>query len=82
MYFLEAKRKVIEKAGTYLSSRPQGVNGKLSKDEINTYTAALVKAETAQEAWSVNHSGGMSISMTVKAQIGRASCRERVCLYV
>lgn len=69
MCFLEAKRKVIEKAGTFISGRTQVVNGKLSKDEVNTYTAALVKVETASEKWGMSPSGGMSISMTVKALI-------------
>lgn len=69
MCFLEAKRKVIEKAVTFIYSRTQVVNGKLSKDEVNTYTAALVKVETASEKWGMSPSGGMSISMTVKALI-------------
>ena len=48
MCFLEAKRKVLEKAGTYIESHTQVSNYRLTKDEISAYSAALLKVDTVK----------------------------------
>jgi hypothetical protein len=68
MCFLEAKRKVLEKAGTYIESHTQVKNYKLKKDEINSYSAALLKVETVKEEWKFVGEN-MAIFMTVKAEV-------------
>ena len=47
--FLEAKRLCIEKAGTYIESNSKVINGKLTRDEIRTYAAAILKVEIVSE---------------------------------
>ena len=68
MCFLEAKRKVLEKAGTYIESHTQVKNYKLKKDEINSYSAALLKVETVKEEWKFVGEN-MAIFITVKAEV-------------
>ena len=68
MCFLEAKRKVLEKAGTYIESHTQAKNYKLTKDEINSYASALLKVETVKEEWKFVGEN-MAVFMTVKADV-------------
>ena len=68
MCFLEAKRKVLEKAGTYIESHTQTKNFQLTKDEINSYAAALLKIETVKEDWK-SSGENMAVFMTVKAEV-------------
>ena len=68
MCFLEVKRKVLEKAGTYIDSHTQAKNYQLTKDEINSYAAALLKVETVKEEWKFVGEN-MAIFMTVKAEV-------------
>jgi hypothetical protein len=68
MCFLGAKRKVLEKAGTYIESQTQVKDFRLTKDEINSYSAALLKVETVKEEWKLAGES-MAVFMTVKAQV-------------
>lgn len=68
MCFLEAKRKVLEKAGTYIESQTKVKNYQLTKDEISTYSAALLKVEVIKEEWKLSGEN-MAIVMTVKAAV-------------
>ncbi len=68
MCFLEAKRKVLEKAGTYIESHTQVKNYRLTKDEINSYAAALLKVETVKEEWKFVGEN-MAVFLTVKAEV-------------
>ncbi len=68
MCFLEAKRKVLEKAGTYIESQTQIKNFQLTKDEINSYSAALLKVETVKEEWKLAGEN-MVVFMTVRAEV-------------
>lgn len=66
--FIEAKRRCLEKAGTYIESQTEVHNYQLTKDEIRTYTAALVKVEVANE--EIKFEGeSIAIFMTVKAKV-------------
>lgn len=49
--FIEAKRKAIEQLGTIVTSKSTVKDYRLSSDEINTFSAALVKVETVNEEW-------------------------------
>jgi outer membrane protein assembly factor BamE (lipoprotein component of BamABCDE complex) len=62
--FIEAKRSVLEQAGTYIQSSTEVGNYQLSKDEITTYSAALLSVETVTEKWET-----MAVTITVKAVV-------------
>jgi hypothetical protein len=62
--FLEAKRSVLEKAGTYIESRTEVRNYQLSKDEVSAYSSALLTVDTVNEKWE-----DMAITITVKATV-------------
>lgn len=68
MCFMEAKRKVLEKAGSYIESNTTIRNYQLAKDEIIAYSAALLKIETINEKWEIDGSN-MAVTMTVKADV-------------
>ena len=51
MCFLWAKRKVLNQAGVYIESTTIAKNYRLSKDEISSYSAALLQVETITEKW-------------------------------
>ena len=66
--FIEAKRNVLEKAGTHIESYTQVKNYQLTKDEIVTYSAALLKVETVKEEWKFVGQN-MAIDISVKADV-------------
>jgi hypothetical protein len=66
MCFLEAKRKVIEKAGTYIESLTEVKNARLTRDEVLAYSSALLKVETIKEDWKMS-GGNMVVILKVKA---------------
>lgn len=66
--FMEAKRLLIEKAGVFIESETAVTDFKLTRDEIKTYSAAIVKVEVANEELKFN-GDTQTISMTVKADI-------------
>jgi len=77
MCFLEAKRKVLEKAGTYIESHTQAINYQLTKDEINSYSAALLKVETVKEEWKFVGEN-MAVFLTVKAKVDTGSIEKQL----
>jgi len=79
--FLEAKRKVLEKAGTYIESSSEIKNFQLSKDQINSYTAAVLSVETVKEDFSTKN-GQTTVTMTVKANVNTADVRKRLAAIV
>ena len=64
--FLEAKRKILEKAGTYIESNTKVINNMLDKDEISSFAAALLKVDTVDEEWKFIGES-MAIIIVVKA---------------
>ena len=68
MCFLEAKRQVLEKAGTYIETQTKVQNYQLTKDEISTYAAALLKVDVVKEEWKLVGEN-MAVEMTVKANV-------------
>jgi hypothetical protein len=66
--FLEAKRKVLDKAGTFIESLTETKDYRLSKDEISAYSAALLKVETIKEDWRFIGEN-MVIIISVKADV-------------
>ena len=68
MCLLEAKRRILEKAGTYIESRTEVKEFQLTKDEISAYAAAFLKVDVVREEWKFVGEN-MAIFMSVKAEI-------------
>lgn len=49
--FMEAKRKVLDRAGVWIESRTDIKDHQLIRDEIKTYSAALLKVKIVDEKW-------------------------------
>lgn len=70
--FIEAKRKILEEAGTYIESHTRVKNYQLAKDEINTYSAALLEIETLKEEWKyVGQNMAIDISLQAKVDTSK-----------
>ena len=63
--FLEAKRKVLEQAGTFIQSSSEVKNFELTKDQITSYSAAILSVETIQESYD-SRNGQNTLTLTVK----------------
>ena len=75
--FLEAKRLCIEKAGTFLESYTEITNYRLTRDEIKTYAAALLKVDIASE--EIKFIGeSVTIIMTVNAEVDGNYLKEKI----
>ena len=66
--FMEAKRRLIEKAGVYIESETTVENSSLSKDEIRSFSAALIKVEVEKEDFQIT-GDSQTITTTVKAEV-------------
>ena len=49
--FREVKRLLLEELGTYLENIPEVQDFKLTKDQITTLTAGIIKTELVEEKW-------------------------------
>ena len=68
MCFIEAKRKALEMAGTYIKSNTEIKNLQLTKDEITIFSSALLKVETVKEEWKFIGEN-LAVFLTVKAEV-------------
>ncbi|MGE4298383.1 MAG: hypothetical protein AB7E47_10175 [Desulfovibrionaceae bacterium] len=66
--FLEAKRDIMEKAGTWMESYTASQASALSRDEVKTFSGAVVKAEVVREELSVVGQS-FAVTLTVSAVI-------------
>ena len=51
---IEGKRKILERVGTYIESSTTVLNYNLTKDEIKTYAAGLIKTDIISEQTTFN----------------------------
>ena len=51
---IEGKRKILERVGTYIESNTTVLNYSLTKDEIKTYAAGLIKTDIVSEQTTFN----------------------------
>ena len=58
---LEVKRLLIERLGTYILSETRVENFKLTKDQVTSISAAIVKTEILDEKWD-----GSTYAMTAR----------------
>ncbi len=65
---MEAKRRCLEQAGTYIETEVKGTSTQLTKNEIRTYAAAIIQSEVVTE--EINFEGDtIAIYTTVKAEV-------------
>jgi len=65
---IEAKRKVLERVGTYVESNTNVLNFNLTRDEIRAYTAGIIKTDIVSESTSFNGKSTV-IQMKIKADV-------------
>jgi hypothetical protein len=75
MAFLMGKRKILERAGTYISGNTTVSLGRLEKDEVTSIAGAILAVETADEAW-VFIGETMAVELTLTAVVDRAKVDE------
>lgn len=64
--FIEARKLVVEKAASFIASETQARNAIISKDDIKSYTAAIVTVETDKEEFDAS---AQALDVTVKTII-------------
>jgi uncharacterized protein YdhG (YjbR/CyaY superfamily) len=75
--FLEAKRKVLEQAGTFIQSSSEVINFQLTRDQMTLYSAAIVSVETVNETFGYKNGQG-TITLTVKADVDTEDVKKRL----
>jgi len=79
--FLEAKRKVLEKAGTFIQTSTEVRNFQLTKDQISSYSAAVLSVEITKEDFGFSN-GHNTLTLTVKADVDVADVQKRLAAIV
>lgn len=79
--FLEAKRKVLEKAGSFIQTTTEAKNFQLTKDQISSYSAAVLSVEITKEDFGFSN-GHNALTLTVKADVDIADVQKRLAAIV
>lgn len=74
---MEAKRKIVEQAGTYISSRTEITNMELSSDEIMAFSASVLKSKIVNERWFFQGTN-LALELTVEATVDSEAFTRRV----
>ena len=75
--FIEAKRRCLEKAGTYIESQTVVKNYQLTSDEIRAYAAAIIKVEIVSELVEFQNES-LVIYMTVRAEVEDDELKKKI----
>jgi hypothetical protein len=75
--FVRCKRRLLERAGSFIQSNVQVTNGKLSKDQVTTYAAAVLSVEVVKERFFFKGES-MVLEQTVKARVDLADVKKRL----
>jgi hypothetical protein len=75
--FVRCKRRLLERAGSFIQSNVQVTNGKLSKDQVTTYAAAVLSVEVVKERFFFKGES-MVLEQTVKAKVDLADVKKRL----
>jgi hypothetical protein len=79
--FLIAKRKVLEMAGSFIQSSTEVKNFDLTRDQITSYSAAVLSVEIVKEDYGFAN-GHNSLTLTVKADVDVADVQKRLAAIV
>ena len=66
--FLQAKREVLEQAESFIQSQSVVNNFELTKDQMTSYSAAILSVEIVKEEVGVSN-GHNTLTLTVKAEV-------------
>jgi hypothetical protein len=75
--FVRCKRRLLERAGSFIQSNVQVTNGKLSKDQVTTYAAAVLSVEVVKERFFFKGES-MVLEQTVKAKVDLSDVKKRL----
>lgn len=75
--FVRCKRRLLEKAGSFIQSNVQVTNGKLTKDQVTTYAAAVLSVEVVKERFFFKGES-MVLEQTVRAKVDIADVKKRL----
>ena len=75
--FLQAKRKLLEKAGAFIQSNVTVEGGRLAKDKVATYSAAILQVEVTGERTTYNGQN-MVMELKVRATVDLDEVRKRL----
>ncbi len=75
--YLTAKRKVLDKTGVFIESSGEVKNFQLTKDQINSYSAAIVSVEVVKEEFAFAN-GINTLTLTVNASLDIADVKKRL----
>lgn len=75
--YMTAKRKVLEEAGVLIESASEVKNFDLTKDQINSYSAAILSVKVVKEEFAMNN-GTTSLTLTVSADVDMEDVRKRL----
>lgn len=78
---LQAKRAIVEQAGTWVEVETRTENYRMTKDEIRTFAAALVEVVVTDEQFALEPGAGgpqSVLTLTVRAEVDTESIPERV----
>jgi hypothetical protein len=75
--FLEAKRKAVEQAGTYVESLTEVREYSLSADQVRSFAAAVVEVEEVSEKFAVQGEN-LALTVTVRARVDPDAAKERL----
>ncbi|MDP1768527.1 MAG: hypothetical protein Q8L74_06960 [Nitrospirota bacterium] len=75
--FLVAKRKVLEQAGSFIQSSSEVKNFDLTRDQITSYSAAVLSVEIVKEDYGFTN-GHNTLTLTVKADVDVADVQKRL----
>lgn len=75
--FLEAKRKAVEQAGTYVESITEVREFALSADQVRSFAAAVVRVEDIAEKFALQGEN-LALTVTVRARVDPDAAAERL----
>ena len=75
--YVNAKRKVLEKAGVFIESSTDITNFNLSKDQIRSYSAAILSVEVVKEEFGFAN-GVNTLTLTVQAKVDLEDVRKQL----
>ncbi len=75
--FLEAKRKAVEQAGTYVESLTEVRDFALSADQVRSFAAAVVTVESVDEKFAVQGEN-LAVTVTVRAKVDPDAAKARL----
>ena len=74
----EAKRQIVEQAGTYLESLTVIRDLAVAKDEVRTIAAGVVSTRIDSEEWSMDARGNVTVRMVFEGRVETGSLRDRI----